>query len=105
MMNSIFALLAERGGDTSDPLVAREIAFLARYEIEEKDTLRVQPCISPLWDTAIAMVSLEEAGLAPSHPALRSAARWLVDNQILGPGDWQVKNPRRNRVAGRSISQ
>jgi squalene-hopene/tetraprenyl-beta-curcumene cyclase len=92
MMNSIFALLAERGGDTSDPLVAREIAFLARYEIEEKDTLRVQPCISPLWDTAIAMVSLEEAGLAPSHPAIRSAARWLVDNQILGPGDWQVKN-------------
>ena len=92
MMNSIFALLAEHGGDTSDPLVAREIAFLARYEIEEKGTLRVQPCISPLWDTAIAMVSLEEAGLDPSHPALRSAARWLVDNQILGPGDWQVKN-------------
>lgn len=92
MMNSIFALLAERGGDTSDPLVAREIGFLARYEIEEKDTLHVQPCISPLWDTAIAMVSLEEAGLNPSHPVLRSAARWLVDNQILGPGDWQVKN-------------
>jgi squalene-hopene/tetraprenyl-beta-curcumene cyclase len=93
MMNSIFALLAE-GGDTSDPLVAREIGFLARYEIEEKDTLRVQPCISPLWDTAIAMVSLEEAGLEPSHPALCTAARWLVDNQILGPGDWQVKNPK-----------
>lgn len=91
MMNSIFALLAE-GGDRSDPLIAREIRFLARYEIEEKDTLRVQPCISPLWDTAIAMVSLEEAGLHSSHPALRSAARWLVDNQILGSGDWQVKN-------------
>ncbi len=91
MMNSIFALLAE-GGDGSDPLIAREIRFLARYEIEEKDTLRVQPCISPLWDTAIAMVSLEEAGLHSSHPALRSAARWLVDNQILGSGDWQVKN-------------
>jgi squalene-hopene/tetraprenyl-beta-curcumene cyclase len=91
MMNSIVALLAE-GGDTSDPLIAREIGFLARYEIEEKDTLRVQPCISPLWDTAIAMVSLEEAGLHSSHPALRSAARWLVDNQILGSGDWQVKN-------------
>ena len=54
--------------------------------------MRVQPCISPLWDTAIAMVSLEEAGLDPAHPALLSASRWLVDNQILGPGDWQVKN-------------
>lgn len=91
MMNSIFALLAE-SGDTTDPLVAREIGFLARYEIEEGDTLRVQPCISPLWDTAIAMVSLEEAGVDPAHPALVAASRWLVANQILGPGDWQVKN-------------
>jgi len=91
MMNSIFALLAE-GGDTTDSLLAREIDSLARYEIEERGTLRVQPCISPLWDTAIAMVSLEEAGLDPAHPSLLASARWLVRNQILGPGDWQVKN-------------
>src|ERR1700732_707983 len=38
MMNSIYALLAE-GGDTTDPLVAREIQFLARYEVEEHDAL------------------------------------------------------------------
>jgi squalene-hopene/tetraprenyl-beta-curcumene cyclase len=92
MMNSIFALAAE-GRDMSDPLLTREIGFLARYEIEEEDTLRVQPCISPLWDTAIVMVSLEEAGLDPAHPSLLAASRWLVDNQILGSGDWQVKNP------------
>jgi len=91
MMNSIFALLAE-SGDTTDPLLTREIDFLARYEIEERGTLRVQPCISPLWDTAIAMVSLQEAGLDPAHPSLLAASRWLVRNQILGPGDWQVKN-------------
>jgi squalene-hopene/tetraprenyl-beta-curcumene cyclase len=92
MMNSIFALVAE-GLDTDDPLVNREIKFLAGYEIEENDTVRVQPCISPVWDTAIAMVSLEEAGLDPAHPALVAAERWIVGNQILGPGDWQVKNP------------
>src|SRR5580704_9560655 len=91
MMNSIYALLAE-GGDTTDPLVSREIRFLERYEIEEGDTIRVQPCISPVWDTAIAMVSLEEAGLDATHPSLIAAERWLLDNQILGPGDWQVKN-------------
>jgi len=91
MMNSIFALFAECG-DTTDPLLAREIDFLARYEIEEHGGLRVQPCISPLWDTAIAMVSLEEAGVDPSHPSLLNAAHWLVRNQILGPGDWQVKD-------------
>jgi squalene-hopene/tetraprenyl-beta-curcumene cyclase len=93
MMNSIFALLA-LGGDTTDPLVAREIQFLERYEIEEKGTIRVQPCISPVWDTAIAMVSLEEAGLDPAHPSLIAAEHWLLDHQILGPGDWQVKNPK-----------
>ena len=82
MMNSIYALLAE-GKDQNDPLVAREIKFLSRYEIEEDDTIRVQPCISPVWDTAIAMVSLEEAGVDPAHPALIAAERWVVANQIL----------------------
>ena len=90
MMNSSSRWWPTR--DPSDPLLAREIQFLSRYEIEQGDTLRVQPCISPLWDTAIAMVSLEEAGVRPAHPSLLSAARWLVANQILGPGDWQVKN-------------
>ena len=91
MTNSIFALLAE-GADTTDPLVARELRYLESYEIEGEEGIRMQPCISPVWDTAIAMVSLEEAGIDPAHPALVKASRWLVDKQILGPGDWQVKN-------------
>ncbi|MGH9687601.1 MAG: squalene--hopene cyclase [Candidatus Acidiferrales bacterium] len=91
MTNSVFALLAD-GGDTTDPLVARELRYLESYEIDGKDGIRIQPCISPLWDTAIAMVALEEAGLDPAHPALLKSARWLVGKQILGPGDWQVKN-------------
>lgn len=92
MMNSIFALLA-LGGGPRDPLTAREIRFLEQYEIEDDQGIRVQPCISPVWDTAIAMVSLEEAGVDPAHPRLIAAERWLLDNQVLGPGDWQVKNP------------
>jgi squalene-hopene/tetraprenyl-beta-curcumene cyclase len=91
MVNSILALVAD-GRKVDDPLVAREIAFLKGYEIEEGETLRVQPCISPVWDTGIAMVSLQEAGLPPDHPALVRAAGWLFDNQIFGGGDWQVKN-------------
>ena len=93
MMNSIYALLAANP-DPSDPLAAREIAFLERYEIEERGTIRVQPCISPVWDTAIAMVSLEVAGIDPAHPGLVKAAGWLLENQILGPGDWQRKNKK-----------
>jgi squalene-hopene/tetraprenyl-beta-curcumene cyclase len=92
MMNSVFALLA-LGHSPDDPLTAREIGQLARFEIEEGDTIRLQPCLSPVWDTAISMVALAEAGLPPDHPALVRACKWMMDHQILGPGDWQVKNP------------
>ena len=71
---------------------------LREYEIEDGETIRLQPCISPVWDTAIAMVALEEAGVAPDHPALIRAAGWLLENQVLGSGDWQVKN--RNALPG-----
>ena len=91
MMNAIFALVA-LGHAPDDPLTAREIGHLASFEIEENDTIRVQPCTSPVWDTAIALVALEEAGLPADHPALVKAATWLVEKQLLGPGDWQVKN-------------
>jgi squalene-hopene/tetraprenyl-beta-curcumene cyclase len=92
MMNAIFALLA-LGHSPDDPLTAREITEFSQFEIEEGDTIRVAPCVSPVWDTAIAMVALEEAGLPANHPALVDAATWLLENQILGSGDWMVKTP------------
>ena len=92
MVNSVLALRA-LGYSADDPLTAREIGHLARFEIEEGDTLRVQPCVSPVWDTAVTMFSLQEAGLPPDHPALVKAASWLLDRQVLGGGDWQVNNP------------
>jgi squalene-hopene/tetraprenyl-beta-curcumene cyclase len=91
MMNSIFALMA-LGHGPDDPLTSREIREFARFEIEEGDTIRLQPCVSPVWDTCIAMVALEEAGVAPDHPALVKAAEWILSKQVLGGGDWQVKN-------------
>jgi len=91
MANSVYAMLAF-GLREDDPIIRRELGWINAYEIEEDDTLRMQPCISPVWDTAIAMVSLEEAGVGEAHPAIQTATRWLIDHQILGPGDWQVKN-------------
>jgi squalene-hopene/tetraprenyl-beta-curcumene cyclase len=91
MMNSIFALMA-LGHGPDDPLTSREIREFARFEIEEKDTIRLQPCVSPVWDTCIAMVALEEAGVPADHPALVKSADWILSQQVLGPGDWQVKN-------------
>jgi squalene-hopene/tetraprenyl-beta-curcumene cyclase len=91
MMNSIFALMA-MGHGPEDPLTWREIKEFSRFEIEEGDTIRMQPCVSPIWDTCIAMVALEEAGLPCDHPSLVKAAEWTLSKQVLGPGDWQVKN-------------
>jgi squalene-hopene/tetraprenyl-beta-curcumene cyclase len=91
MMNSIFALMA-LGHGPDDPLTWREIKEFSRFEIEDADTIRMQPCVSPVWDTCIAMVALEEAGLPPDHPALVKAAEWMLSKQVLGPGDWQFKN-------------
>jgi squalene-hopene/tetraprenyl-beta-curcumene cyclase len=91
MMNSIFALMA-LGHGPDDPLTLREIKEFSRFEIEDGDTIRLQPCVSPVWDTCIAMVALEEAGLPPDHPALVKSAEWILSQQVLGPGDWQVKN-------------
>ena len=91
MMNSIFALMAF-GYGPDDPLTVREIKEFSRFEIEDEDTIRMQPCVSPVWDTCIAMVALEEAGLPPDHPALVKAAGWILSKQVVGPGDWQVKN-------------
>ena len=52
MMNSIFALLA-LGHGPGDPLTWREIKEFSRFEIEEGDTIRMQPCVSPVWDTCV----------------------------------------------------
>ena len=91
MMNSIFALMA-LGHGPDDPLTCRETREFSKFEIEDGDTIRLQPCTSPVWDTCIAMVALEEAGVPADHPALVKAADWILSKQVLGPGDWQIKN-------------
>jgi squalene cyclase len=63
--------------------------------------LHYQPCVSPVWDTAIAVNALVDSGLPADHPQLQLAAEWMIDKQITVPGDWQVKRPHVPRVAGR----
>ena len=64
--------------------------------IEEDDTLRLQPCKSPVWDTAIALRALLAADSTCGEPVrqrVRRAVEWLLDKQIRHAGDWsgQVK--------------
>ncbi|MBI4336403.1 MAG: squalene--hopene cyclase [Chloroflexi bacterium] len=90
----VYALIALKtlGYPLDHPVMARGLQGFQGFAIEEGDTLRVQACLSPLWDTCLAMMALEDAGLPPDHPALQKAAQWLLQKQSRRDGDWRVKN-------------
>jgi squalene-hopene/tetraprenyl-beta-curcumene cyclase len=56
--------------------------------IEEGDTVRLQPCKSPVWDTAISLRAIAAAGISPAHPAAQRAVDWLLEREIRQRGDW-----------------
>jgi squalene-hopene/tetraprenyl-beta-curcumene cyclase len=91
MLNSLLALRA-LGYDKHDPIVQRGLQSVDRFAIEKDDCYWVQPCVSPVWDTALVMRALVDSGLAADHPALVHGGQWLLDHQILDYGDWAVKN-------------
>ncbi|MBV9385303.1 MAG: squalene--hopene cyclase [Chroococcidiopsidaceae cyanobacterium CP_BM_ER_R8_30] len=91
MLNSLLALRC-LDYDVADPVVQRGLQAVDRFVIETSDTYRVQPCVSPIWDTAWVMRALVESGIEPTHPALVSSGEWLLGNQILDYGDWAIKN-------------
>jgi len=62
--------------------------------VDEGDQFWCQPCTSPVWDTILASLSLQEDIGADQKP-VRDALDWLVPLQILdAPADWQEENPR-----------
>jgi squalene-hopene/tetraprenyl-beta-curcumene cyclase len=61
--------------------------------IEEDGKVRLQPCVSPVWDTAIATIALADAKLPAYHPALFRAVRWLLGKEVRVAGDWAVRRP------------
>jgi len=89
----VYSLIALKclGYSLDHPVMAKGLKGFEGFAIETKDTWRVQSCLSPVWDTALAMIALLDSGIAPDHPALVKAARWLLKEQILTGGDWQVK--------------
>jgi squalene-hopene/tetraprenyl-beta-curcumene cyclase len=92
MANAILALRA-LGYPDDHPLIAGQLKEIEALAVEDAGEIRYQPCLSPVWDTGLAMNALVESDLAPDHPALRQAAEWLMAKQVLVPGDWQFKRP------------
>ncbi len=91
MLNSLLALRC-LDYHPADPIVERGLQAVDNFAIETADTYRVQPCVSPVWDTAWAIRALVDSGLSPNHSAVVQAAEWLLNKQILDYGDWAVKN-------------
>jgi squalene-hopene/tetraprenyl-beta-curcumene cyclase len=80
------------------PVMRRGLEGLARFTITEETpdgpVRRFEACQSPVWDTVLSMIALEDAGLPADHPALERAARWIIAEEVPGPGDWQVRRPK-----------
>jgi squalene-hopene/tetraprenyl-beta-curcumene cyclase len=75
------------------PAIQHELRELEKFEIEEGDEIRVQPCVSPVWDTCISLNALLDSGVPHDHPAIRKAVDWLLAKQTTDKGDWAAKCP------------
>jgi squalene-hopene/tetraprenyl-beta-curcumene cyclase len=91
MLNSVIALKV-LGYSEDHPILKRELHELMRLQHDEKDNLRIEPCFSPVWDTAIVAICLHESGISENHPALKKSVEWLMEKEIRFAGDWVHKN-------------
>lgn len=101
ILNSIVALRC-LGYSLDDPQVIRAIDEFEKLGIDEPNgtedypepTFRMQPCVSPVWDTAQAVYALGEAGVPRTDPRLLKAADWMLSKEVRHKGDWAVKARR-----------
>jgi len=92
MLNAMLGLRA-LGYAVDDPVVVRGFAALDGFTVTENGAYRVQPCISPVWDTGLAVRALVDARVPREDARLIRAVSWLLDKQIVARyGDWSVKN-------------
>ena len=98
MLNAIIALGC-LGYTADDPQMIRAVDELERLGIDCPEgtpeyptpTFRMQPCFSPVWDTAQALSALGEAGVARNDPRMIKAVDWLLSKEVRIKGDWAEK--------------
>ncbi len=82
------------GAPRSDPRMVQILAAIDRLLVIKEDEAYCQPCVSPVWDTALACHALMEAGGDEVAPRLRAALDWLVPLQVTDvAGDWAAQKP------------
>ena len=92
MLNSLIALKTLRLG-AEHPLYAKAMRDLEGLFVDDPEDFRIQPCLSPVWDTAINLVVLLESGVPGDDERIRRAVRWLESREVRHAGDWSVRNP------------
>jgi squalene-hopene/tetraprenyl-beta-curcumene cyclase len=98
----VYIIIAFRclGYDGNDPRVREAQRQLDRLMIEEGDSIRLQPCFSPIWDSGIAAYALTELGPERHHDAVRRVASWLVGKECRRVGDWKANVNREVEPSG-----
>ncbi|HEY6823959.1 MAG TPA: squalene--hopene cyclase, partial [Steroidobacteraceae bacterium] len=93
MVNALEALAA-RGYRSDDPRRLAAKLALQRLLIVNNSSAYCQPCISPVWDTALASLAMQEVGCPDALAAASRGLQWLQPRQLLeAPGDWRTKRP------------
>jgi squalene-hopene/tetraprenyl-beta-curcumene cyclase len=67
--------------------------FTVTEDGEDGPVRRVEACQSPVWDSALALIALGDAGVDPADPALQAGADWLQSEEVRVRGDWAVRRP------------
>jgi squalene-hopene/tetraprenyl-beta-curcumene cyclase len=86
-------MLAALGHGFEDETFRRAIEGWDGFTIDDGDRTRPEACQSPVWDTALALVALLEAGVPPDDEALQCAGRWLLGEEVTARGDWAIRQP------------
>jgi squalene-hopene/tetraprenyl-beta-curcumene cyclase len=82
------------GYPEDDPRRVTAKRALQKLTVVGPSSAYCQPCVSPIWDTALASLAMQEAGDPTSADASIRALDWLQKHQLLDhPGDWQVNRP------------
>ena len=91
----IYTVVALRclGVRDQDPEMRWALKQLDDLIIEEGDTVRLQPCVSPVWDTAMALNAVAIAQPPGWEKSAQAATEWLVPREVRRRGDWALTNP------------
>jgi squalene-hopene/tetraprenyl-beta-curcumene cyclase len=92
----VWSLIALRawGFGLEHPAIERGLRGLDGFTVEDARGRRIEACQSPVWDTALAVIGLLDAGVDRTHPSVERAARWLAAREIRVRGDWSKRRPR-----------